>query len=100
MLITRLIALQGYVIIDRSSLKKREIVLSVSSPFSNRSEGTRRMRIPVHDHMSNRGQGKLAEKSVLVALYGFGGEAELFGSFYHSRSVCALLVGSRDLSYF
>ncbi len=32
----------------RSNLKKREIVLSVSSPFSNRSEGTRRIKTPVH----------------------------------------------------
>ena len=57
-------------------------------------------KCPVHDHMSDRRQGELAEKSILVALYGFGGEAELFGSFYHSCSICALLISACNLSDF
>ncbi len=40
-----------------------EITIYINSPF--------------HYHMSDRGQGKLAEKCVLVALYGFGVEAQL-----------------------
>ncbi len=57
-------------------------------------------KCPVHDHMSDRRQGELAEKSILVALYGFDGKAEFFGSFYHSCGVGALLIGACDFSYF